>query len=322
MIMRIRCVYVAFFMLVSSVLCAQKIDNTASFRNIEKESYFRFHYDNDYFAATDENYTQGYSFELVLPSLEKNPVNYVFFKPKESTTKYGLAIEHIGYTPNDYVSEAIQNGDRPFSSAIMLKSFTIATNFSRKTRISQTLSLGLIGPGAFGKEMQVGIHEATGNKIPGGWDNQIKNDVVFNYRIDFEKQLFNLNNTFDLQAQTTLQLGTLFTNASIGFNGRLGLFNSAFSSLQNKRKFQIYVYAQPILSVIGYDATLQGGLFNDKSPYTIASRGIERFTTQYNYGVVVKTKTLYFEYTRSAITKEFKSGSAAKWGGIRIGFTF
>ena len=37
---------------------------------------------------------------------------------------------------------------------------------------------------------------------------------------------------------------------------------------------------------------------------------------------VIKTKTLYFEYTRSAITKEFKSGSAAKWGGIRIGFTF
>lgn len=318
--MRIQLITILLFLPLG--LLAQKIDHTSSYRTLEKERYFRFHYDNDYFAATDENYTQGYSFELVSPKLEKNPINYLFLKPKAVTTKYGLALEHIGFTPNDYVSEAIQFGDRPFSSAIMLKSFLIATDTIRKRRISQGLSLGLIGPGAFGKEMQVGIHKATGNKIPGGWDNQIQNDVVLNYRIDYEKQLFNYNNIASLQAQTTLQIGTLFTNASVGFNTRLGLFNSVFSTTQHKKNFQIYAYAQPMVSLIGYDATLQGGLINTDSPYTIASNEVERLTAQFNYGIVLKTKTLYFEYTRSAITREFKPGASAKWGGIRIGFTF
>lgn len=317
-----RLLIITFLFLLPQMLSAQKIDNVISYRTIESETYFRFHYDNDYFAATDENYTQGYSFELVLKSLAKNPINHLFFKSANATTKYGLAIEHIGFTPNDYVSEDIQFGDRPFASAIMLKSFIIDTNKEKKTRLSQSLSLGLIGPGAFGKEMQVGIHEATGNKVPGGWDNQIKNDAVLNYRIDYEKQLFSYNNLFAFNANGSLQLGTLFTNASFGFNTAFGIINSAFETEKQNKQFQVYLYAQPMVSLIGYDATLQGGLFNDDNPYIISSDNLERLTTQYNYGLIVKTKTLYFEYTRSAITKEFKTGASAKWGGIRIGFTF
>jgi len=76
-----------------------------------------------------------------------------------------------------------------------------------------------------------------------------------------------------------------------------------------------------MVNVIGYDATLQGGLFNRKSPCTIASQDMARFTGQFNYGIILKTKTLYFEYSRSVLTKEFETGSAYKWGGIKIGFT-
>lgn len=317
-----RIISIFFFFLCPIIICAQKIDNTISYRAIESESYFRFHYDNDYFAATDENYTQGYSFEVVLQSLEKNPVNTLFFKPSSANKKFGLALEHIGFTPNDYVSKDIQFGDRPFASAIMLKSFKIDTNIEKKFRLSQSLSLGLIGPGAFGKEMQVGIHKATGNKIPGGWDNQIKNDLILNYRIDFEKYLFSCKNLLAFNANGTLQLGTLFTNASVGFNTTIGIVNSPFETVEENRNFQVYLFAQPMIGIIGYDATLQGGVFNGKSPYTISTDNLERFTAQYNYGLVIKTRTLYFEYTRSAITREFKSGSSAKWGGIRIGFTF
>ena len=39
-----------------------------------------------------------------------------------------------------------------------------------------------------GKEMQVGIHEATGNVIPQGWRNQIKNDADVNYEIAYDKR--------------------------------------------------------------------------------------------------------------------------------------
>lgn len=310
------------FLLIPSILSAQKIDNLASFRDIKSDSYFRFNYDNDYFSGTDENYTQGYSLELVAPFLEKNPANYLFLTPENSEVKYGLAIEHIGFTAPDIGSPEIQFGDRPFAAAIMLKSFAITTDTLAKSRLTSALNLGLIGPGAFGKEMQVGIHKMTGNTIPQGWRNQVQNDVVLNYEIAYEKQLIIAGDYLSLQSNSTARVGTLFTNASFGFNTNIGLINSAFSANNRKSKFQFYGYSQFQGNIIGYDATLQGGVFNKDSPYTIPSEEITRLTGQFNYGLILKTRTLYFEYSRTVLTREFDTGSSTKWGGIRIGFTF
>lgn len=305
---------------VTSFCWAQKIENTASFRDMNSERYFRFNYDNDYFGSADENYTQGYNFELVAPFLKKNPLNQFFFQPKNTRIHYGLSIEHIGFTPVNIKSAEIQMGDRPFAAAIMLKSFLITTDTIQKSRLVSSFNIGLIGPGAFGKEMQVAIHQATQNTIPMGWQNQIKNDVVLNYEVNYEKQLVQYRNSFSLTSLSKVQIGTLFINASTGINATFGLLNSTFSN--SKKKFQIYLFSQPSVQVIGYDATLQGGLFNDKSPYTISSDSVERFTAQNNFGIILQTRTLYFEYFLSHLTREFESGKPAKYGGIKIGFTF
>jgi len=308
------------FILFPSILFAQKIDHLVSFRDLNSDAYFRFTYENDYFAATDENYTQGYDFELVLPLFEKNPVNHLFFIPKDNHTKYGLAIEHLGYTPNHYERPEIQVGDRPFAAAFMLKGFAISTDVQRKSRFTSSLSLGIIGPGAFGEEMQAGIHKATGNKEPLGWGNQIKNDVVFNYRVSYEKQLYAYQELFSFQTYTSAQVGTLFTQISTGFNTTIGLIDASFSN--HNKGFRMYFYAQPTATLAGYDATLQGGLFNRESPYTIRNSDIERVTAQLDYGLILKTRTLYFEFSRSLITREIATLNSAAWGGIKIGFTF
>jgi len=294
----------------------------ASYRDLKGDRYFRFNYDNDYFSSSDENYTQGYSFELVSPAMRKNPINHLFVKPGNREVKFGVAIEHIGFSPSNIKSPQIQYGDRPFAAAIMLKSFAIATDTINHSRLISSLNVGIIGPGAFGKEMQVAIHKATENPIPQGWQNQIRNDAVLNYEVTYEKQLLAYRHFLAIQAAGTLRAGTLFTNASVGLNGVVGLINSPFDSHKSKKRFNLYVYSQPFLTAVGYDATLQGGLFNIKSPYTIAASQIERFTLQHNYGVVLQTKTLYLEYARTAITREFEPAHSAKWGGIKVGFTF
>ncbi len=302
------------------VMVAQKMDHLASFRDIKSDFYFRFNYDNDYFAATDKDYTQGYNLELVAPVLENNPLNFLLLAPKGTVFKYGLSIEHIGFTPEQYQRSEIQFGDRPFAAAIMVKSFLVVTDTQKKTRITSSLSLGIIGPGAFGREMQAGIHRLTGNKIPLGWRHQIKNDVVLNYRLGFEKRIWSYNDLFSLQSHASAQLGTLFTHASAGISSNVGLIDSPFTG--DKKGFRLYLYAQPTLKLVGYDATLQGGLFNRDSPYTISADAVERFTAQFDFGLVLKTRTLYFEYTRSLITREFETGQASAWGGVNIGFTF
>ncbi|WP_299324641.1 lipid A deacylase LpxR family protein [uncultured Maribacter sp.] len=314
--------YILVLLLLPTILSSQKIDHLASFKDMGSESYFRFNYDNDFFAASDKNYTQGYSFEYANRSLKKNPINYLFINPKAMYFTYGLALEHIGYTPSDFVSPDIQLDDRPFAAAIYLKSFAIATDTISKSRLSQSLSLGLIGPGAFGREMQTAIHKLIENKTPGGWDNQIQNDLVLNYKIGYEQQIFNYTDFISLQAVTSLQLGTLFTNASVGFNSTIGLLDNPFSRNSTLSKFKFYAFVQPTVHVVGFDATLQGGIFTNDNPYTISSKNIERFTAQIDYGLILKYRKLYLEYTRTTITKEFTSGNSANWGGFKVGFLF
>ncbi len=313
-----RCFFLMLFL--PSFIVAQKIDHMVSFRDLNSASYFRINYDNDFFSATDKDYTQGYNLELVAPFLKKSPLNFLPFAPKGTVSKYGLSIEHIGFTPQQYQLPDIQFGDRPFAAAIMLKSFRVATDTVKKSRITSSLSIGLIGPGAFGREMQAGIHRWTGNKVPLGWRNQIKNDVVLNFRLAYEKRLWSYTDLMALNAAASAQLGTLFNHVSAGINTAIGLVNRPYT--KDKKGFRLYLYTQPTVKLIGYDATLQGGLFNRDSPYTISVNTVKRLTGQFDYGLVIQIRTLYFEYTRSLITREFDSGQASAWGGINVGFSF
>lgn len=225
----------------------------------------------------------------------------------------------MGFTPTSISSDAILYGDRPFAAAIMLKSFLISTDTLHHMRLSSALSIGIIGPGAFGKEMQTGIHKWVGDEVPHGWQHQIKNDLLLNYELAHEKRLFQFQNFLALNTNAKLRLGTVNTNASAGLNATLGKINSPFSSVKNKNRFQIYGYFQSLVTVVGYDASLQGGIFSRQSPYVIASRDLNRMTLQNNFGLIMQYKGLYLEYSRTEISKEFKTGRLHKWGGIRIG---
>jgi len=312
---------IALLLLVSAFAYGQKIDNTASFRDIKSDRYFRINYDNDYFTATDIYYTQGYQLELVTPWLRKNPLNKLFPTLKNSDNRYGLLFENLGYIPTKISVKEIQQGDRPYAATMALKSFQVSTDTISHSRLSSSLVVGVIGPWAQGNEIQTGIHKWIGDEPPMGWHNQIKNDLILDYEVAYEKQLLRLKNIVAINLDTKLHLGTFNTNASLGVNGTIGLINSPFTSYKSNRKFFVYAYNQSRVKAIGYDASLQGGLFNTSSPYTIPNNGIERFTIENNYGIIMQFKTLYFEYSRNDITPEFKGGSKHKWGGFKIGFT-
>lgn len=320
--MKFSFLYLWGFLLLPGILPAQKIDNTSSFRNIMSDTYSRVHYDNDKFSGTDKDYTMGYSVEVVAPFLSKNPANYLLITPAKSDIKYGIASENIGFSPSNIKSTEIQDGDRPFAAVFMLKSFTISTNTLHKSRLTSSLNLGLIGPGAFGKEVQVYVHKSTGKPIPDGWCNQIKNDPVLNYEISYEKEILQWQDFLSVNTNSNVQVGTLFTNASVGINSEIGIIGAPFSSQKNRKKFLLYSYCQVTGSTVAYDATLQGGVFNGNNPYTIASDKIERLTGQINYGLVFQTKFIYFEYFQSILTKEFAYGDPTKWGGIKLGVLF
>jgi lipid A 3-O-deacylase len=314
--------YYTISLLFSSLLSfSQRIDNTESFREINSNHYFRYYFDNDFFANSDYYYTQGHNFELVSPKLIKNPINILFVKFKKSSQKYGLSFEQVGFTPSSLKSNEILYGDRPFAAAVTLKSFLISTDTIHKSTFSSTLSFGIIGPFSSGQQIQSIIHEWIGGQTPLGWQYQIQNDLILNYDISYEKQLYRLNNLFALNSNAKLRLGTMNTNISGGLTTTFGKINSPFISQKKQNNFKIYGYWQGLVTAVGYDASLQGGVFNQNSPYVISDQNMERFTFQKNLGIVVNYKTLYLEYYRSWLTPEFKTGEKHSWGGFRIGFT-
>ena len=305
---------------------AQVIDNTSSIKNNESDKYFRFHYDNDYFTATDAYYTQGITLELVHPVLKYNPLNKLLFKPKQSDAKYGIRFDHYGYTPTSISSDFIRYGDRPFSGNLSFSSFLIAVDTAKRARLSTTLTVGVIGSKAGGKEMQVKIHEWLENIIPRGWEYQIANDLILDYQINYEKALYQYRNVFVVNSYSELRVGTHTDKIKSGFNFMVGSIPNPYASnvqaQGTKKKFRYYVYGQLQPGFTIYDATLQGGVFNKTSPYTISAKDLTRLTLQGDFGAVMKIRKLTLEYCQSFITKEFKTGQLHRWGGVRLGFVF
>jgi hypothetical protein len=306
--------------IISLNISAQLIDNTSTFRNVNTKSYFRFHYDNDFFTNTDYYYSQGITLEYVHPSLKNFSMAKLLYKTKNSDTKYGITFNLFGYTPTSTNSNAILYGDRPFEGSMSLKLFAISSNEAKQQRLSSAIHLGIIGPAALGEEIQTNIHRWTGNKLPIGWQHQIKNDVILNYQLNIEKKLL-VTDAFLLNGAAELRAGTLHDRIGGGINFMTGHFNNPYKT-EKKKKVQYYLYAQSRINFIGYDATMQGGIFNRKSPYTISSGNVSRITFQADAGLVLHFQKLFLGYNQSFLSKEFRTGKTHRWGGVSLGFAF
>lgn len=311
--------FIALFLFLPLLAGAQAIDNTLSYKNINSDSYFRLNYENDVFSATDKYYTQGIHLELVAPWVKRFPVSKLLLRPKWGYTRYGIGLEHNGYTPSSISKDFILYDDRPFTACLMLKTFQISIDSIHRQRFSIALSAGVIGPAAGGAEMQTSIHKWLNNITPHGWKYQLHNDVILNYQADYEKQIYSYGKLFSLDADAVARLGTLSDQATLGITMMIGHFDSPYSSeTATKNNFRIYAYEHPAFNFIGYDATLQGGLFNHSSPHTVAAQDISRVTFQNRFGFVVVYRRLYLEYFQSVLSPDFNNGRMHVWGGIQI----
>ena len=317
----IKTLSIVLFICCSLIVKAQLTDNTSTFRKINHNSYFRFHYDNDYFTKTDEYYTQGITFEYVNPSLKNFLPAKLLWKPFKTTPQFGVTFNLFGYTPTSIASDNILYGDRPFNANITLKTFLIQVDEINHQQISTAFSIGVMGPAGLGNEIQTNIHRWLKNPLPHGWQYQIQNDIIINYQLNYEKQLLAAGNYFLLNGTAEARAGTLNNKLSGGFNFMAGRFNKRYIPVTYRgRKAEYYFYSQSRINFIGYDASMQGGIFNRKSPYVISGSDICRVTFQADAGIIINFKKLYLSYTQSILTKEFRTGKYHRWGGVSVGF--
>ena len=289
---------------------------------IAQEDYFELEYDNDLFTQSDQNYTQGLG--LIYGKTSYADFSLMGFLPGAgagSIESHELDFHHRSFTPEAYELEEIQFGDRPFAATLSLITRKISRNAPSDLTLTSELELGVIGPLAGGNLMQSSIHTLTGDDDPKGWDNQIANDIVVNYGLNADRGLFH-NSIIELLASGFAELGTLRTNLGVGAEVRFGLDGnlSPLSQPLASNARQIVLSLKSDVRYVVHDATLQGGVFNDSSVYTIASNDVEDWVRRAEARITVKRATFEYSFGFNHISEEFAGGGSHTYGGFTLVF--
>jgi lipid A 3-O-deacylase len=286
---------------------------------------------NDAFFHTDYYFTQGMTLNLVLPALGKSPVNKILLSgPVGSMRHYGVKLFYDGFTPLRIQDDTIRRGDRPYASYIYATLYRTATNEARYRRLTSGLDIGFIGPAAGAKGFQTKVHELIDAPTPRGWDYQIHNDLVLGYEAIIEQQLGHVGQAVELIGQGQASVGTLNTFAGGGLLLRVGKMNPYFRNLgvasrANRgrlQQFQLYATGQVEGRIVGYNATMQGGLFNRSSPYTLRAADLKRAVGQGTVSVVAAYGGVSLRTSAVWITPEFRGSRHHSWVQFGLGVAF
>jgi hypothetical protein len=285
-----------------------------------RDVYFSAVFDNDIFDYTDYYYTNGICLELFHPAIGSSPLSQLLPGLKYSLNYYGLTLTQNMYTPLKLDKPDIRYGDRPFASYLTLGHQRISLSPDRHRRLQSEITLGVLGPASLGCTAQDMIHTET----PVGWVNQEKDDIVINYNIRFDQGIYSGNN-IELAVIAGGQAGTLYDNIMAGFYLQLGKANDRYSSLFQtterqkpfKKRIRYYFALDVKNKMIIYDATLEGGMFNRSSVYTLDGSQVRHyvFTGTATVGLGFGRYSLVAEQT--FLTPEFDGGRHHLWFRIK-----
>lgn len=299
---------------------AQEINTSPACMNICSDNYIRLTVDNDYFTGSDDQYSEGVGFEMVMPWIKKLPVSVLLLHPRFADQRYGLAIEQAGYTPYDLQNEGMPVNDRPFAATLYLKSFVISNDPVGRQRTYSALSTGIIGPDAVGAQLQENVHVITNNTWPPGWRYQLHNNLLLNYEAGYEKELYAYPGHLGFSVACHGRAGTFSDLAGAGFRLMAGRFQSPFvNERMPGSSIQAYLFENPEISFVAYDATLQGGAFDGRSPYVLTASEVSRVVLENQAGAVFCANNVYLEYSEHFASARFSGGPQHLYGSIRLG---
>ncbi|MDG2177002.1 MAG: lipid A deacylase LpxR family protein [Gammaproteobacteria bacterium] len=190
--------YLPFFF--SLLLCA----NSALAQDDAPWS-FNFFLENDLFANTDLNYTNGLRLSSISPELDsfqdQNGLKYPWVEklsgmlefvhpepanPDADPVKKNIVISfgQLMFTPADDNRVTLDPNDRPYAGYLYLG---LGYHASTSTTLHSTeFNFGVVGPAALTRQSQKLVHRIRGPDQFQGWHNQLKNEAVF--QLIFERK--------------------------------------------------------------------------------------------------------------------------------------
>lgn len=281
--------------------------------------------DNDLYVSTirDRYYTNGLFLNY----------RYLSENKKESLEKriFQWQIGHKMFTPNKPTVISINEHDRPFAG-YLYGNFGITNVYKTNKILTSSVDIGVVGESAFGKELQNFIHRIYGLKTPSGWQYQVKDAFGINFGTEYISYIGkDSSEMYDISWVNTANIGTVFTDISSGFYGRIGfkplqkLANSiAFkTNLNNEntsdvREIESFLFIKPTVKYVFYDATIQGSFLNSTSEVT---KELIPVVFNIEIGIKFTANRVHFGYVFNYNTSQsegLKHTNGHKYGTIAI----
>jgi len=198
---------------------------------------FTLHFENDVLGVddSDRHYTNGIQLAW-LSGEEKVPFSLTdwargtFMFQSSNRIRIDYALGQNLYTPEDIESTEVVEDDRPYAGWLHANFGLIGCD--EKTLNVLNLSVGIVGPSAFGKELQKWFHRNIDSPDPNGWDNQLHDELALMavYQRQWQQLLHvkkvpllgPLGVELDVAPHLGASLGNVFTYANAGFTVRFG----------------------------------------------------------------------------------------------------
>jgi lipid A 3-O-deacylase len=183
--------------------------------------------ENDLFSGTDEGYTNGFTLRVTSGEGDVlDPVRRVAspFIADDARLRATYAIGQNLYTPTNISTPVPDPTDRPYAGWLYGSVGLLADDDESLTSLE--LSLGVVGPLAFGKETQTIVHDLIDSTDPNGWGSQLGNEpaVLLTLERKWKTRVVGGLFGFGIDAAPYVggALGNVFTHANAGFTFRIG----------------------------------------------------------------------------------------------------
>jgi hypothetical protein len=294
----------------------------------DKTNHFTIEFENDVFFKTDQYYTAGEAFSYTNKKLKNTPAQLISRAITTSDISFnGFGIEHRMFTPFSTTNPELIPDDRPYSSYLMVTNFSVLIKPGQHLKLSNEIGIGVIGPAAKGKQIQIGIHRIIESAQPIGWENQLKNAFIIDYQFRIEKGFFTPWLAEHIVPIGEVRVGTLQNKIAGGIllkSGNSEKYLSAYKSTVDKENKIIWNFViETKVQYVFYDATLQGGLMNgDEINRSLKSTEILSMQFHLRAGINIYYRGIFVRFMLNSNSTDFSNGVSHGYGSLNLGFAF
>ncbi len=145
---------------------------------------FAFTVENDVFAGTDRNYTNGLRLAVTsLPRVLSGAETFtdwvaqnLMFTDDNDFLRREFALGHSIFTPEDRLASEPLPDEHPYAGWLYLEASALVLRPSIEALDTFTIQAGIVGPAAGGEFVQNNFHDLIGDDQLQGWDNQLENE--------------------------------------------------------------------------------------------------------------------------------------------------